>query len=140
VLLAVLKYKCACPVDISGSNQPIFEAFGIEASFWEACVTEAAVDAISCPRGHGPTLALPTTLPSKARMELTAVCYPFMATFIGVFFTYSPKHMLVWKGVFKKVFKVRTKVGVPAKKSTAIPSNVNASKSSSNSSRSSVVP
>jgi hypothetical protein len=46
-------------------------------------------------------------------MQLTAICSPFMATLIGLFFTFSPKHMLVWKGVFCKVFKARAKVGHP---------------------------
>ena len=109
------------------SNQPIFEDVGIELRFWDLCTTGSMRDAVACPLGWGPTLALPDVPVSAVRMQLTAVCSPFMAVLVGVFFTYSPKNMLMWKGVFRKVFgklfKGRANVVVAAKTETTGASN-----------------
>ncbi len=102
------------PQDVRVTNQPVFEALGTDIDTWSACVTGVrAYNLEDCPNGYGPTLALPTSVPSVARMNLTSVCFPIMATIVGLFFTYSPKHLVVWKGwVAPHVKVVRPKAEV----------------------------
>jgi hypothetical protein len=90
----------SCPQDVRVSNQPIFEALGDDIDTWGNCVTSFTTSAAECPNGYGLTLALPTSVPSTARMNLTTMCFPLMAAIIGFFFTYSPKHLVVWKAWF----------------------------------------
>ncbi len=95
--------------DVNSTNEQIFAELGYDIYIWDRCSNDLSQDSTVCIYGHGPTLALPNTVPSTARMNLTAACSPFMAAMMALFFTCAPKHYRVWTDLFARRRKMITK-------------------------------